>query len=193
MNPKFQQLEERYAQAQHRLADPAIQGTAEYNALAREFKRLEPAAAKAAELRRVEADIEKSQPLLQSNEADLRALVEEELTTLRARETVLNRELEEFLLPRDPQDERDVIVEIRAGTGGDEAALFAGDLYRMYTRYAADHGLAVEPYSSSPTGLGGYKEIIFGLRGLGAYGRFKNESGVHRVQRVPQTESQGRI
>ncbi|HNF57948.1 MAG TPA: peptide chain release factor 1 [Elusimicrobiota bacterium] len=193
MNPKFQQLEERYAQAQHRLADPAIQGTAEYNALAREFKRLEPAAAKAAELRRVEADIEKSQPLLQSNEADLRALVEEELTTLRARETVLNRELEEFLLPRDPQDERDVIVEIRAGSGGDEAALFAGDLYRMYTRYAADHGLAVEPYSSSPTGLGGYKEIIFGLRGLGAYGRFKNESGVHRVQRVPATEASGRV
>jgi peptide chain release factor 1 len=102
-------------------------------------------------------------------------------------------EVEEHLAPRDPNDDRDLIMEIRAGTGGEEAALFVGDLYRMYTRFAQERGFSIEPFSSSPTGLGGFKEIIFNIRGAGAYGTFKFESGVHRVQRVPSTEAAGRV
>ncbi len=193
MNSKFAQIEDRHRRSRDRLADPALQGTPEYHSLAREFKRLEPAAAKAAELRRVEAGIEASRPLLESTDADLRALAEEEIKALRAREAALTRELEDFVIPRDPRDDRDIIVEIRAGTGGDEAALFAGDLYRMYTRFALDKKFTVDPFSSSPTGLGGFKEVIFGIHGLGAFGRFKHEMGVHRVQRVPATEASGRV
>lgn len=193
MNPKYLKIEERHRQVQERLTDPALQGTPEYRTLAREFKRLEPAVAKVAELRRAEESIAGAEALVQGADADLRALADEELKEWRPRAAVLLQALDDFLVPRDPMDDRDLIVEIRAGTGGDEAALFAGDLYRMYSRYATEHRFALEPYSSSPTGLGGYKEIIFGIHGMGAYGRFKHESGVHRVQRVPATEASGRV
>lgn len=193
MNPKFLQMEERHRALQDRLADPASRGAGDFQSLGREFKRLEPAVAKIAALRRVETDLAQAAALLQSTEADLRALAEEETHALRARQATLEKDLEEFLIPRDPRDDRDGIVEIRAGTGGDEAALFVGDLYRMYARYAQDRGFALEPYASSPTGIGGYKDITFGIKGDGAYGLFKFESGVHRVQRVPATEASGRV
>lgn len=193
MNPKFNQIESRHLTVQERLADPAVQSSSEYQSLAREFKRLGPAVQKVRKLRQALLEIQQAEGLLESTEPDLRALAEEELTALRDQVRLLSQELEDFLIPRDPRDERDVIIEIRAGTGGDEAAIFGGDLYRMYSRYAMEKGFAVEPYSSSPSGLGGFKEIVFGIHGLGAYSRFKFESGVHRVQRVPDTEAQGRI
>jgi peptide chain release factor 1 len=120
-------------------------------------------------------------------------LAAEEIDRLREYRETIYQELRRRLVPRDPNDEKDVIVEIRAGTGGEEAALFAADLFRMYTRYAERQGWKVEVLSSSPTELGGFKEIIFEVRGKGAYSHFKHESGVHRVQRVPITESSGRI
>ena len=193
MNPKFEQIETRHQALQERLSDPAVQSSSEYQELAREFKRFGPAVLNVRKLRQVLQEIHQAEGLLASSEPDLRALAEEELIALRAQSSQLSHDLEDFLIPRDPRDERDVIVEIRAGTGGDEAAIFAGDLFRMYSRYAAEKGFTVEPYSSSPSGLGGFKEIVFGIRGSGAYSRFKFESGVHRVQRVPDTEAQGRI
>ncbi len=121
------------------------------------------------------------------------ALAREEVTALTERRDELEAKLKRALLPKDPHDDRDVIVEIRAGTGGGEAALFAADLYRMYTRYADRHGWQTQLMSSNETGIGGFKEVIFEVRGQGAYSRLKYETGVHRVQRVPQTEAQGRI
>ena len=126
-------------------------------------------------------------------DAELVELAKEELETLTKRHEELEEQLKRALLPKDPHDERDVIVEVRAGTGGDEAALFAADLYRMYSRYADERGWRTEVISANETGIGGFKEIIFEVRGEGAYSRLKYESGVHRVQRVPQTEAQGRI
>lgn len=193
MNPKLEQLESRLTVLNERLADPSVQGSPESHELAREFKRLDPIVQKIRVLRRVESEIHQAEGLLSSSEPDLKALAEEELKNLRSQSVGLAAELDEFLIPRDPRDGRDVIIEIRAGTGGDEAALFGGDLYRMYSRYAAELGFAVEPYDSSPSGMGGFKEIVFGVRGNGAYSRFKYESGVHRVQRVPDTEASGRI
>lgn len=193
MNPKFDQIESRHQFVQDRLADPSVQTTSESHELAREYKRLDPAVQKVRKLRQAEAEIRQAESLLASSEPDLRALAEEEIKILRDQADVLTRELEEFLIPRDPRDDRDVIIEIRAGTGGDEAALFAGDLFRMYSRYGVERGFTVEAYTSSPSGLGGFKEIVFSIKGLGAYSRFKHESGVHRVQRVPATEASGRV
>jgi peptide chain release factor 1 len=193
VNPKFEQIETRHLALQERLSDPAVQSSSEYQGLAREFKRCGPAVQKVQKLRQILLEIQQAESLLASSEPDLRALAEEELGELRTQKDHLSAELEDFLIPRDPRDERDVIVEIRAGTGGDEAAIFAGNLFRMYSRHAVEKGFVVEPYSSSPSGLGGFKEIVFGILGLGAYSRFKFESGVHRVQRVPDTEASGRI
>jgi peptide chain release factor 1 len=133
------------------------------------------------------------QSLLSSDDREIRQLAQAEARELDERVGRLEAELKTLLLPKDPRDDRNVIVEIRAGTGGDEAALFAADLYRMYARYAEGRGWGVEVLSSNPTGVGGFKEIIFRLSGRGAYSRLKYESGVHRVQRVPATEAQGRI
>jgi peptide chain release factor 1 len=126
-------------------------------------------------------------------DAELVELAKEEIETLESRHEALEEQIKVALLPKDPHDDRDVIVEIRAGTGGDEAALFAADLYRMYSRYADDRGWKTGVVSMSEIGIGGFKEIIFEVNGEGAYSRFKYESGVHRVQRVPKTETQGRI
>jgi peptide chain release factor 1 len=129
----------------------------------------------------------------EGGDAELVALAKEEVAKLSERLAATEEQIKRALLPRDPLDERDVIVEVRAGTGGDEAALFAADLYRMYTRFAELQGWQTQVLSSNPTGIGGFKEIIFEVRGRGAYSRLKYESGVHRVQRVPETEAQGRI
>src|SRR5262249_2369784 len=123
----------------------------------------------------------------------LREMAKEEMASLRQRKDELEQRLKLLILPKDPNDSKNVILEIRAGTGGEEAALFAGELFRMYSRYAESRGWRVEIMSSNPTGLGGYKEIILSIEGQGAYSRLKFEGGVHRVQRVPVTEGSGRI
>jgi peptide chain release factor 1 len=152
--------------------------------------KLEPLVKAYRELQRVEGDIAEAEALLvEENDPELEA----ELEALRARRDDLQKTLDEELAPRDPDDDRDVIMEIRAGTGGEEAALFAGDLLRMYLRYAERAGWRAEMLSSNPGEVGGYKEVVVSLEGRGVYGRLKHESGVHRVQRVPATEASGRI
>ena len=146
------------------------------------------------EFRHVERDANDARALVsEGGDPEMVALAQEELATLTQRREEIEEKLKRALLPKDPHDDRDVIVEIRGGTGGDEAALFAADLYRAYTRYADRRGWKTEVISVSETGIGGFKEIIFAVHGQGAYSRLKYESGVHRVQRVPQTETQGRI
>jgi peptide chain release factor 1 len=155
---------------------------------------LEDLVVRAMEFRRVEKALAEADEIRQSSsDKDLAEMARQEMETLAARRTVLEGELKSLLVPKDPDDKKSTIVEIRAGTGGEEAALFAADLYRMYARYAEGHGWKVEVLSSSPTGVGGFKEIIFLVDGRGSYGRYRFESGVHRVQRIPATEASGRI
>jgi len=155
---------------------------------------LEPIVEKAREYRQARKSLEEAEAILQSEaDPDLRALAELEVTDLTPRIETLEKEVKGLLVPRDPRDEKNVIVEIRAGAGGDEAAIFAADLFRMYTRYAEDHRWKAEILSENAIGVGGYKEVIFEIKGKGAYSKLKYESGVHRVQRVPATEAQGRI
>jgi peptide chain release factor 1 len=167
----------------------------EYVRLSRELAELDEVADKARALRSAEAELADAEAMLAdpASDRELKALAEEEQHTLRRRIDELAGELRLLLLPKDAADERSVILEVRAGTGGDEAALFAGDLFRMYERYAALHGWKVEALSASDGEVGGYKEVIANITGRGVYARLKFESGVHRVQRVPETESGGRI
>jgi peptide chain release factor 1 len=162
-----------------------------YRALTKEHAEIEPVVARFLEYRAAEHDAATADEL--SRDPEMRAFAAEERASAGARMAALEGELKKMLLPRDPSDERNVFLEIRAGTGGDESALFAGDLFRMYTRYAEREGFRVEIVSESPAELGGYKEIIVRVVGAGAYSKLKFESGGHRVQRVPATEAQGRI
>lgn len=143
--------------------------------------------------RRVQQQITDNQELMRSGDAELTALAEEEIPALQKQAAELEASVQRFILPPDPLEGRDVIMEIRAGTGGDEAALFAGDLYRMYSRYAEERGWKIEPLEASPAEVGGYKEVVFKVGGEDVFSSLKYESGVHRVQRVPATEAQGRI
>jgi peptide chain release factor 1 len=161
--------------------------------LGMERAELEPLVSKAGEYRQVLSRLEEAQSLLDTDDEELRGLAEAEVSDLSPLAERLENELKTMLLPKDKRDMRSVIMEIRAGTGGDEAALFAADLFRMYTRYAENRGWEIDVLSANEIGIGGYKEIIFLVKGKGAYSRLKYESGVHRVQRVPVTESQGRI
>lgn len=161
--------------------------------LAKERSDLEPIVSKSQEYRQALQRLEEDRTLLGSEDEELRQLAEAEVADLEAQVERLERELKMLLLPKDPRDERNVILEIRAATGGDEAALFAADLFRMYSRYAERHNWNVEILSSSEIGIGGFKEVVALIKGKGAYSRLKYESGVHRVQRVPVTEAQGRI
>jgi peptide chain release factor 1 len=184
----------RYDGLERLMADPEIasdyEAVAEY---AQERSNLQPIVeAYRAYLSALEG-IEDAEALLDSDDPDMRTLAEEELSVLVERRDRLEHDLRLMLLPTDPRDNKNVIVEIRAGTGGDEAGLFAADLFRMYTRHAEWQGWKTDLLSSHETGVGGFKEVIFEVRGRGAYSRLKYESGVHRVQRVPVTESQGRI
>jgi peptide chain release factor 1 len=154
---------------------------------------LEPLATKARQYRQALNSLEEARLLLDSEDVGMRELAGAEITDLETRIRDLEGEIKSMLLPKDQRDQRNVIMEIRAGTGGDEAALFAADLFRMYNRYAERLGWTIETLSASEIGIGGYKEIIFLVKGKGAYSRLKYESGVHRVQRVPVTEAQGRI
>ncbi len=165
-----------------------------FTALVKERAQLEETAATYRRYRKTLDELEGSEALLRDgSDPELRELAEEELKTLRARRAQLEDELRVLMVPKDPSDSKDVFIEIRAGAGGDEAAIFAGDLARMYMRYAESRGMRVELVSENESDAGGYKEIVFGIKGDSPYRWFKNESGVHRVQRVPATEAQGRI
>jgi len=176
------------------LSDPAVAKDSDrLTALGREHARLAPIVRSAERLSRLKDDLRQAQSLANEVDPEMAALVRADIDRLPGEIAALERELGELLVPRDPLEDRDAIVEIRAGTGGDEAALFAADLLRMYTRFAERHGLRVEPLAISDGTLGGVKEAVVAIRGSDAYGLFRRESGVHRVQRVPATESQGRI
>jgi peptide chain release factor 1 len=191
---KLQAIEDRYEELARLMADASVATDHTRLAeLAREHRELEDVVTLYREHRETEEELEDARSLLAEDDPALRELAEAEVARLEERLTSLRRRLRLLLLPRDPRDERSVIVEIRAGAGGDEAGLFAADLYRMYSRYAERKGWRPELLSSHPTGIGGFKEVVFEVRGRGAFSRLKYESGVHRVQRVPVTESSGRI
>jgi len=176
------------------LADPALaKDPARLTALGREHAKLAPIVRLGQQLNRLKRDFVQAQELAQEPDPELAGLARADLERLPPEIERLTAELEELLLPRDPHDDRNAILEIRAGTGGDEAALFAGELLRMYTRFAERNRLRVEPLSVSGGAQGGVREAIVGVKGAGAYGLLRRESGVHRVQRVPATEAQGRI
>ncbi|MGD8553929.1 MAG: peptide chain release factor 1 [Anaerolineales bacterium] len=185
-------IEARFTALEQQLADAAedYQLVAE---LAQERSDLEPIVTAYREYRRLSKQLLEAESLLESEEAEIQRLAGEEAEALRSRLAELESDLKAMLLPRDPRDKRNVIIEIRAGTGGDEATLFAADLFRMYSRYAESNGWQVEVMSKNETGVGGFREIVALIKGGGAFSRLKYESGVHRVQRVPTTESQGRI
>ena len=161
--------------------------------LSKERAELEPLVAKARSYQETLEKIEETEALLESDDEEMRTMVEMEMNALQEKQETLENVLKSMLVPKDPRDQRNVIMEIRQGTGGDEAGLFAADLFRMYTRYAERQNLKTEILSIHETGIGGIKEVSFMIKGIGAYSRLKYESGVHRVQRVPETESQGRI
>ncbi len=194
MFDRLREIERRFEELERQVADPAvIANRREFARLAKERAQLEETVLTWRERQRVAAELEEHRELAQGKDADLRELARAEMPALESRIAALDGQLKQLLIPRDPNDERNTVLEIRAGTGGDEASLFAAELFRMYTRFAERQGWRVEALSSSPTGLGGFKEVIALVQGKGAYSRLKFEGGVHRVQRVPVTETQGRI
>ena len=192
MIDKLAGIEARYEEL-HRLMAENAGDYARLAEFARERSDIEPVVRKFREHRQMQSSLAQAKSMLAESDPEFKALAESEVTELEPRIAALEKELKSLLLPKDPRDERNVIVEIRAGTGGEEAALFAASLFRMYSRYAEKHGWKSEILSQSDTGIGGFKEIIFEVKGKGVYSRLKFESGVHRVQRVPVTESSGRI
>lgn len=195
MLEKLRAIEGRYEELNSRMADPAV---------ATDPQRLRQYAQEQADLeelvqtyrlyQKISSQLTETRKMLEDGlDEDMLEMAREEVADLEPQEKQLYEQLRRLLLPKDPNDEKDVIVEVRAGAGGDEAGLFAADLYRMYSRYAEVHGWKCELLSSHPTGIGGFKEAIFSVQGRGAYSRLKYESGVHRVQRVPATEASGRI
>ena len=191
---KLETLSERLEEVSAHLADPDVIGNQNrFRELSREYAQLEPVAKCFKRYLTTLDDMAEASILQKDSDPDMRAMGEEELKAARTRRDTLELELQKLLLPTDPNDDSNIFLEIRAGTGGDEAALFAGDLFRMYSRYAEQQRWQVEIISESPGEHGGYKEIIVRLIGQGVYSRLKFESGTHRVQRVPETEAQGRI
>ena len=188
-------IEERFEELTNEMGRPEVAGSYDkLQALTRERAAIEEVVALYRAYRDADRSLKEAQTIAaEERDSELVTLAREEIAALIGPREELEEKLKRALLPKDPHDERDVIVEIRAGTGGDEAALFAADLYRAYSRYADRRGWKTEVISASETGIGGFKEVIFAVRGKGAYSRLKYESGVHRVQRVPQTETQGRI
>jgi peptide chain release factor 1 len=194
MFDKLTTVENRYDELMTRLGTVEVQSdAAEYRKAAKTLSELEPLVQKYREYKVVEENIAGTTELAKGSDPDMRALAEEELPSLLAQRESLLAELKILLIPKDPNDEKNVIVEIRAGTGGDEAGLFAADLFRMYSRYAETQRWRVDVMSSSEGTGGGLKEVIVSIEGKGVYSRLKYESGVHRVQRVPATEAAGRI
>ena len=194
MEARLRQALARAEEVARELADPqTAREPGKLKALGREHSRLSPILRLAERLARLQDDLVQARQLEEEDDPEMAALVRDDLARLPAEIDRLQSELHELLLPRDPHDDRDAIMEIRAGTGGDEASLFAAELLRMYTRFAERHGLTVDPISLSEGNVGGLKEAIIAVRGDEAYGLLRRESGVHRVQRVPATETQGRI
>jgi peptide chain release factor 1 len=191
---KLDHLHDRYAEVSALLSEPEIiSNQGKFRDLSREYSELEPVIKTYDQYRSVLEDIAAAKALLKDGDAEMRSMAEEELESCESRREPLEEELQKLLLPRDPKDEKNVFLEIRAGTGGDEAAIFAGDLFRMYSKYAEAKSWRIEVLSESFGEHGGYKEIISRIEGKGVYSQLKFESGAHRVQRVPETESQGRI
>ncbi len=194
MFEKLEHIEARYLDLEKALSDPeTIANLKEYQRLAKEHADLTPRIQSLRKHRELTALLAENNELLNDADPEIQELAREEDGQLQAQLHDLEQELIRLLTPKDPNDEKNVILEIRAGTGGDEAALFAADLFRMYTRYSELMGWTVDVLNSHPTGIGGFKEVILSVSGHRAYSRLKYESGVHRVQRVPTTESQGRI
>ncbi|NLA58458.1 MAG: peptide chain release factor 1 [Firmicutes bacterium] len=195
MLEKLAGIEKKYEELTRKLGDPELLNDPQrYGQVAKQHAELEEIVSKYREYLRVEQELQDAEQMLADDpDPEMRELISEEIDDLQATQEKLRQELRVLLLPKDPNDDKNVIVEIRGGTGGEEAALFAGDLFRMYSRYAERQGWKIELMSSNPTELGGFKEVIFMLEGHGAYSKLKFESGVHRVQRVPTTESGGRI
>jgi peptide chain release factor 1 len=195
LSEKLDLLDVRYQEMTQQLSDPGVtDDSARFQKLAKAHAELEEIVHKHREYKQIEKDLAGARQMVQEAEdSEMKQLAHEEEKHLAERMERVERELKLLLLPKDPNDEKNVIVEIRAGTGGDEAALFAGELYRMYSRYAETQGWRVEVLESSPSSLGGLKEIVAAIQGKKVYSKLKYESGVHRVQRVPATEQQGRI
>jgi peptide chain release factor 1 len=194
MFQKLDQVENRYQELEMLLADPKVLGNPkEMQKLGRERAELSHLVETYRAYKKVQEGIQDSQELLQESDEEIKELAKAELQTLKERLANIEEELKILLLPKDPRDEKNVFLEIRAGTGGEEAALFAADLFRMYAKYAEKRRWRVDVASQNPTGLGGFKEIIALVEGKGVYSQLKYESGVHRVQRVPVTEASGRI
>ena len=193
MIEKLKEIKEKYLNLGEKMAE-AASDPREYAKLAREYRRLEAIVSAIDRLEKIEAEIAEHRDIIESSDdRELMEIAREELPELEERREELEEEIRLMLLPPDPRDRKNIIVEIRAGTGGDEAGLFAGDLFRMYRRFAERTGWRLETLSSHPSGLGGFKEVIFSITGNDVYSRMKYESGVHRVQRVPETEASGRI
>ena len=194
MLEKMAEVEGRYEELEELLADPAlIEDRREYSRVAKEHADLSEVVACYREWRKLAQEVRDNRELLQEGDPEIQDLAAEELDALKSRQDALEQQLRVLLLPRDPNDDRNVLLEIRAGTGGEEASLFSADLFRMYSRYAETRGWKVEVLNSNPTGLGGFKEVVALIEGQGAYSQLKFEGGVHRVQRVPVTETSGRI
>jgi peptide chain release factor 1 len=193
MDKKEQELKDELTQLEKKFEDPSIYTSKDYPKLAKRKDEISKLLSQFAEVNALTGRLGGDKALLASDDADLAELARVEVDQLQAELTELLDELQKALLPQDPNNERDVLIEIRAAAGGDEASLFAGDLYRMYVRWAERHNYKIELISENPNEVGGFKEIIFEVRGTDIYKQLKFEGGVHRVQRVPTTESQGRI
>lgn len=191
---KLDLLQDRFEELTALLGDAeVISNQTQFRAYSKEYAEIEPVYQAFSAFRKVQNDLEGAQALLKDSDPDMRAMAEEEVAEAKEQLLELEATLQRMLLPKDPNDGRNVFLEVRAGTGGDEAAIFSGDLFRMYSRYAEKQGWRVEVLSASEGEHGGYKEVIARVEGDNVYGKLKFESGAHRVQRVPETESQGRI
>ncbi|HZX51637.1 MAG TPA: peptide chain release factor 1, partial [Pseudomonas sp.] len=191
---KLDLLQDRFEELTALLGDAeVISNQPQFRAYSKEYAEIEPVYQAFSAFRKVQADLEGAQALLKDSDPDMREMAEEEVAEAKEQLIELEARLQRMLLPKDPNDGRNVFLEVRAGTGGDEAAIFSGDLFRMYSRYAEKQGWRVEVLSASEGEHGGYKEVIARVEGDNVYGKLKFESGAHRVQRVPETESQGRI
>ncbi len=194
MLDKLLVIEEKHNKVAEALANPEVLSNSQaYMKYSKEQSDLVPIVEKIREYKKMLSEMEDAEEMLRAGDGDLKQLAQEELDELKKKKPLLEDELKKMLLPKDPRDERNVIIEIRAGTGGEEAALFGASLFRMYSKFAEMRKWKIDVIDSSPTGLGGLKEIIANITGKGAYSKLKYESGVHRVQRVPVTETSGRI
>ncbi|MBC8046188.1 MAG: peptide chain release factor 1, partial [Fimbriimonadaceae bacterium] len=192
---RLQSIKERWQNIQEKLSDPElIKDMKKYKSLNKDYKDMTPVVNALQEYKMILGNIDDSRKILNTEKDDeLKQMAKEELNMLEENKIALEEKIKELLLPKDPEDEKNAILEIRAGTGGDEAGIFAGDLYKMYSRYCTTQGWKVDVMNMNESEKGGYKEIVLEIEGESVYGRLKYESGVHRVQRIPETESQGRI